>query len=147
MGTKGVRQRAARVLGFFVIALVLCSVFGVVLAQRPEPLRETEPVALETATAEEGIVRGQVVAVSDDRIAVRSADGVVRKMSVNATTLVISDEEDFSIANMPEIQLEMDDIAKGDLVEVVIEPDTGELKAGIVTRLSLFDSTAVAKRN
>lgn len=89
-----------------------------------------------------GILRGTVVATSDRAIDVRDERGIVRSVAVDGTTLVMSDDEDFSIANLPDIRISVADLASGDLVEIVVQ---GERRAGIVTRLSPIDPTATAR--
>ena len=59
--------------------------------------------------------------------------------------MVLSDDEDFSVANLPEIELSASDLAAGDRVEVVVARGQSHLVAGIVTRLSPIDATATAK--
>lgn len=135
---RGDGYRAGRVFGIVLLAAVLFGVVGVgAFAQKSQPAPAVEE-------PENGIVRGTVVAVEADRLKVRDNAGVVREMEVNGTTLVITDDEDFSIANMAEIQLEVGDLSAGDAVEVVLEPNPDHLRAGIVTRMSAIAATATA---
>jgi len=59
--------------------------------------------------------------------------------------LIMSDAEDFSMATLPTIQLTLDDLARGDAVELVIEGSKDDGRAGIVTRLGASHSDAVAR--
>lgn len=129
--------KAVRVVA--ILALV-AAFFGVVLGQQRTPTAKTA----ETARAED-IVRGTVVSASSSAIEVRDARGALHRVAVNATTLVLSDAEDFSVANLPDIQLAVSDLSAGDSVEVVVEPDQHRPVAGIVTRLSPIEPTATAK--
>jgi hypothetical protein len=138
--------RAGRIFGFMVLTTVFCGGLGGALAQRPEPAPAEAPVAARAEAKSDGIVRGTVVAAESERIVVRDEDGTERSLKVAPTTLVISDAEDFSIANMPEIQLEVADLQTGDEVEVVLEPAANELRAGIVTKMLLFEPALTAGR-
>lgn len=102
-----------------------------------------EKVATTTAPkSDEGIVRGVVVSASDKALEVRDAKGAVRRVSVDGTTLVMTDDKDFSVANLPDIELKAKDLAKGDLVEVVVASND---RAGIVTRVSPIEATDTAR--
>jgi len=54
----------------------------------------------------------------------------------------MSDDEDFSVANLQDIRLSVADLAAGDTVEVIVEHGR---RAGIVTRVSPIAPTAVAR--
>ena len=120
-----------------ILVVLVAAIVGIVLGQsRTQAARPGDEPG-------EGIVRGTVVAAGPAAIQVRDAKGVVHSVGVDANTLVLSDAKDFSVANLPDIELAVRDLAKGDLVEVVVEPRGS--RAGIVTRLSPIDTTAVAR--
>jgi hypothetical protein len=54
----------------------------------------------------------------------------------------MTDDEDFSVANLSDIRIAPTDLAKGDVVEVIVE---GARRAGIVTRISPVEPTATAR--
>jgi hypothetical protein len=125
----------AATLVLFVAALV-----GVALAQsRTHAARPEGP----QSAPSEAIVRGTVVAAGPAALEVRDARGTLHRVAVDANTLVLSDDKDFSVANLPDIELAVRDLSKGDLVEVVVEPRGA--RAGIVTRISPIDATATAR--
>jgi hypothetical protein len=130
-GGLGVFSSLARVMG---IAVVVALLVGLVLAQSRKPV----------ATKAE-IVRGTIVAVEAEAIVVKDRKGEARRMAVEKNTLVMSDAEDFSMASLPDIELSVMDLAAGDAVEVVVEPDQKTPTAGIVTRLSSLTGTEVAR--
>ena len=131
------RKTLCRVFRIVGIVALLAVLIGVVFAQRRGYTAEK--------SAPNGIVRGTVVAVSPAAIEVRDAQGTLRRLAVDRTTLVLSDAEDFSVATLPDIQLAVSDLSDGDRVEVIVEPDQKRLVAGIVTRLSPIDATSTAK--
>ncbi len=137
--------RPGRVFGFMVLTAAFCGGLSGAFAQRPEPAPAKSPASVAAEARSEGIVRGTVVAAEPERIVVRAEDGTESTLKVVPTTLVISDAEDFSIANMPEIQLEVADLRTGDEVEVVLEPVAHELRAGIVTKMLLFEPAMTAR--
>ena len=150
MGTRTIQKtgfRAGRIFGFMVLTTLFCGGLGGALAQRPDPMPAETPAPVVAPARADEIVRGTVVAVEPKQIAVRDEDGTVRTLKVATTTLVISDAEDFSIANMPDIQLEVSDLRTGDEVEVVLEPNARELRAGIVTKMLLFEPSMTARDN
>lgn len=91
---------------------------------------------------DDAIVRGVVVSASDKTIEVRDAKGDVRRVAVDRSTLVLTDDKDFSAANLPDIELTAKDLTKGDLVEVVVSSND---RAGIVTRVSPIEATDTAR--
>ena len=119
---------------------IVAALVGVVLAQSRVHAARTDGAP---AAQSEAIVRGTVVAASPAAIEVRDARGALHRVAVDANTLVLSDDEDFSVANLPDIELAVKDLSKGDLVEVVVEPRAS--RAGIVTRISPIDATATAR--
>ena len=134
-GFSGVISSAARVMG---IAVVVALLVGLVVAQTRKPAEaKAEPKA--------DIVRGTVVAVEPEAIILKDRQGETRRVAVERNTLVMSDEEDFSMASLPDIELSVKDLAAGDAVEVVVEPDQKTPVAGIVTRLSSLTGTEVAR--
>ena len=128
---------AVRSVAVLALVLTLC---GVVLARQ----RAHAAAPAETRKSED-IVRGTVVSASPAAIEVRDAKGALHRVAVSATTLVLSDAEDFSVANLPNIELAVSDLSAGDRVEVVVEPDQSRSVAGIVTKISPIDATATAK--
>jgi hypothetical protein len=101
--------------------------------------------AAENAKENAKVVRGTVVSASQAAIEVRDDRGLMHRMTVDTTTLVLTDDEDFSVANLPDIQLAARDLSAGDRVEVVVRPDGTRSLAGIVTRLSPIGATATAR--
>ncbi len=91
------------------------------------------------------IVRGTVVSATPSAIEVRDKTGAVQTVAVSDTTLVLADDEDFSVANLPNIELTATDLSAGDAVEVVVESGKTRLVAGIVTRISPIDASATAR--
>jgi len=119
---------------------VVAVLVGVALAQSGTQAARTDSAP---GVASEAIVRGTVVAASPAAIEVRDARGALHRVAVDTNTLVLSDDKDFSVANLPDIELAVKDLSKGDLVEVVLEPRGS--RAGIVTRISPIDATATAR--
>ena len=134
-GFTGFISSAARVMG---IAVVVALLVGLVVAQTRKPAEsKAEPKA--------DIVRGTVVAVEPQAIVVKDRQGDSRRVEVERNTLVMSDEEDFSMASLPDIELSLKDLSAGDAVEVVVEPGQKTPTAGIVTRLTSLTGTEVAR--
>jgi hypothetical protein len=134
-GFSGVVSSVARGMG---IAVVIALLVGFVVAQTKRPVAaKAEPKA--------DVVRGTVVTVEPQAIVVKDRQGQTRRVAVERNTLVMSDEEDFSMASLPDIELSVKDLAAGDAVEVVVEPDQKIPTAGIVTRLTSLTGTEVAR--
>ena len=135
--THGTRSRLVRaaLLGLLTAALV-----SVILGQDRTHAARTDGAPSEPT---EAVVRGTVVATGPAAIEVRDRQGTLHRVAVDANTLVLSDDKDFSVANLPDIELAVKDISKGDVVEVVVEPRGS--RAGIVTRISPVDATATAR--
>ena len=91
------------------------------------------------------VIVGRIVAVEPGVLVVRDAAGETRRFVLHDTTLMLSDEEEFSYANLSDIELTAADLARGDRVEIVIEASPGEQAAGIVTRLSSPTGEQVAR--
>ena len=130
-------ETGSRVMRAAVLVLLVVGLVGMVLGQSRTHAAKSD------GAASDGVVRGTVVATSPAALEVRDARGVVHRVSVDGNTLVLSDDEDFSVANLPDIELAVKDLSKGDLVEVVVEPR--QSRAGIVTRISPIDPTATAR--
>src|SRR4029079_18655733 len=86
----------------------------------------------------DGIVRGTIVAATANAIEVRNGAGEIRRIAIDPRTLVMSDDADFSAANLADIRLTAADLGAGDQVEVVVE---NARRGGIVTPLSAIDAT------
>jgi len=128
-------MRATPIVRAVVIALTLIATFAIAFGQS----RHTDAAA---SPDRDGILRGTIVAATANAIEVRNDAGEIRRIAIDPRTLVMSDDADFSAANLADIRLTAADLGAGDHVEVVVE---NARRAGIVTRLSPIDATATAR--
>ncbi len=91
------------------------------------------------------VVRGIVLSAGPRSLKIRQDNGRVRRLELYRSTLVLSDDKDFSAENMPDIELGFRDLDEGDGVEVVLGTAGDRNVAEIVTRLTPIEATATAR--